>query len=86
MSDDDRLESLEMENDLLALEVASLRRGAADVEHPMAAERLARLEQAEKDLHWLLRRLGTGPLGWLARRRTGYRRLAARHLGDDRPS
>jgi hypothetical protein len=37
--------------------------------------------QAERDLRRLLRRLGSGPLGWLVRRRAGFRVLEERYLG-----
>lgn len=81
MSDDaERIRRLETENDLLAFEVEALRSAGGDLEHGPDAARLAELEQAERDLRWLLRRLGSGPWGWLVRRRRGWRRLADRHL------
>jgi hypothetical protein len=36
--------------------------------------------RAERDLRRLLRRLGSGPLGWLVRRRAGFRALEERYL------
>jgi len=82
---------LQMENDLLALEVESLRgrleEGDDDLEVldqiTLARSEVERLRRADRDLRWLLTRLGTGPLGWLLRRRRGYRRLAERHLPED---
>ncbi|MEN8240179.1 MAG: hypothetical protein ABFR53_13375 [Actinomycetota bacterium] len=40
------------------------------------------LREAKRNLLWLLNRIGTGPLGWLARTRPGYRNLASRWLDD----
>ena len=96
MAEDPDLEelvaALQMENDLLALEVASLRAelasGRRELEDPgerrISAERLQRLTRAEHDLKWLLRRLGGGAKGWVLRRFRGYRTLEARHLGGPR--
>ena len=96
MADDPELEALvealQMENDLLAMEVAALRAeidsGRPEQEDPSArsisAERQERLTAAERDLKWLLRRLGGGAKGWVLRRFRGYRRLEARHLGGPR--
>jgi hypothetical protein len=86
------VEALQMENDLLAMEVAALRAelasGRPEQEDPTArrvsAERLERLSLAERDLKWLLRRLGGGAKGWVLRRFRGYRTLEARHLGGPR--
>jgi len=83
------IEALQMENDLLTTEVAALRAeltsGRREEEDPSArrisAERLERLTQAERDLKWLLRRLGAGAPGWVLRRFRGYRLIEARHLG-----
>lgn len=88
---DDELRALRMENDLLTLEIEALRRrlGGAetDAEHPDAVlidgERLRRLEQAQRDMRWLLQRLGSGVLGPIIRRRPGFRRLAERHLPEE---
>lgn len=96
MADDPELEALiealQMENDLLAMEVAALRAeigsGRPEQDDPSArrisAERLERLTAAERDLKWLLRRLGGGVKGWVLRRFPGYRTLEARHLGGPR--
>jgi hypothetical protein len=45
------------------------------------ADRLAQLRQADHDLRWLLRRLGSGPQGWLMRRFGGFSRLEKRYIG-----
>jgi hypothetical protein len=87
---DDEIRALQMENDLLSLEIEALRArlaGETDAEHPDAVlvdgERLRRLEAAQRDLKWLLERLGTGPIGFIVRRRRGYRRLIERHLTEE---
>lgn len=88
---DEELRALRMENDLLSLEIEALRermrRGGHDAEHAdgvmVDGDRLRRLEEARRDLKWLLQRLGSGPLGTIMRRRTGYRRLAERHLSEE---
>lgn len=41
------------------------------------------LREARSNLRWLLGRLGSGPVGWVARRKRGYRVLEERWL--DRP-
>ena len=91
MRDDDEhralIEALQMENDLLAMEVAALRAelssGKAEPDDPSAlvisTERLERLQRAERDLKRLLRRLGSGPQGWLVRRWRGFRNLERRY-------
>jgi len=81
------IEALQMENDLLSMEVAALRAeltsGRVEPDdpaaRPIAAERLERLQRAERDLKRLLRRLGSGPQGWLLRRRRGFRNLERRY-------
>lgn len=86
------VEALQMENDLLATEVAALRAelasGRREEEDPSArrisAERYERLTRAERDLKWLLRRLGDGTMGWALRRFRGYRVLRERYLGGPR--
>ena len=87
------VEALQMENDLLAIEVAALRAELAsgrreEEEDPSArrisAERLERLTRAERDLKWLLRRLGGGARGWVLRHLRGYRVLEERYLGGPR--
>jgi hypothetical protein len=81
---EDRIRSLEMENELLSLEVESLRAvleaGRPQLEHPVDDARIRELLRAEKDLKRLLRRLGKGPAGRVIRRSPGYRNLAARYL------
>lgn len=86
------VEALQMENDLLATEVAALRAelalGHREEEDPSArrisAERLERLTRAERDLKWLLRRLGGGTRGRVLRHLHGYRVLEERYLGGPR--
>lgn len=86
------IEALQMENDLLTTEVAALRAelaaGHRQEDDPSArrisAERLERLTQAERDLRWLLRRLGSGVKGWVLRRFPGYRVIEERHAGGPR--
>jgi len=86
------VEALQMENDLLATEVAALRAelasGRREEEDPSArrisGERLERLTRAERDLKWLLRRLGGGTRGWVLRHLRGYRVLEERYLGGPR--
>ena len=43
-------------------------------------QRVAYLEGAEKDLELLLRRMGSGPLGKVMRRRSSFRTLEQRYL------
>ncbi|MBM3695405.1 MAG: hypothetical protein FJW79_05680 [Actinobacteria bacterium] len=57
----------------------------APAEVTIAADRLARLRRADQDLRRLLRRLGSGPSGWLLRRFPVFRKLERRYLGTDRP-
>lgn len=38
------------------------------------------LTEARRNLRWLIRRLGSGPLGWIVRSRSGYKNLASRWL------
>lgn len=81
---EDRIRALEMENELLLLEVESLRAaleaGRPQLEHQVDDARIRELLRAEKDLKRLLRRLGKGPAGQVVRRTPGYRNLAARYL------
>ena len=51
-----------------------------DDELSVDPNRLAYLEEAEKDLVLLLRRLGSSPLGPLMRRRRNFRTLEERYL------
>lgn len=84
MTDEDRLR-LERRLALLRLENQSLRAHLA-AENPgsriaglddavVPAAELETLQRARKDLRWLLKRLGRGPIGWIVRRREGFRRL-----------
>jgi hypothetical protein len=41
------------------------------------------LREAKRKLRWLLRRLGSGPIGWFVRGRSGYKNLASRWLDDE---
>jgi regulator of replication initiation timing len=81
---EDRIRALEMENELLSLELESLRAvlesGRPQLEHEVDDARIRELLRAEKDLKRLLRRLGKGPAGQVVRRTPGYRNLAARYL------
>jgi hypothetical protein len=85
---DERIRALELQNELLSLEIETLRRrladGGPDLEHPVDDARLRELLRAEKDLKRLLRRLGKGLPGRFVRWYAGYRMLAARYLEDDR--
>ena len=75
---------LRMENELLALEVRFLRTSLGWSKgrpgSPATPARLSHLEEAEKDLVLLLRRMGRGPLGALFRRRKSFRTLEQRYL------
>jgi hypothetical protein len=76
---------LKMENELLTHEVRYLRSRVAGEPLPVAdsgvaPERIAELESAENELIWLLARLSSGPVGWIARRRSGLRSLMDRYL------
>ena len=90
---DDRLRRLELENEVMRYEIEALRRrldghGDAELTDGVAVDphELEVLRRARKDLRWLLRRLGTGPFGWVMRRFPGYRALADRHLDLKRRS
>ncbi len=48
--------------------------------HSSSPERLAYLEEAERDLILLLRRMSTSPFGRVLRRRTAFRALEQRYL------
>jgi hypothetical protein len=78
------LDALRMENELLAFEVRFLRSrlgwtGRRAVA-PGSLSRLAHLEEAERDLVLLLRRMGRGPLGRVFRTRGNFRTLEQRYL------
>ena len=45
-------------------------------------DEVERLKVAEKDLQWVLRRIGSGPLRPVMRLRGGFRALEERYLGD----
>ena len=85
------IEALQMENDLLAVALAALRAelesGRIEPEDPAArtisAERLERLQRAERDLKRLLARLGSGVPGWVLRRTRGFRRLEQRYGAEE---
>ncbi len=80
---------LRMENDLLKYELVHLQARLASLEELLAerpeleAEKLARLRAAEKDLVWLLRKLNSPPLGFIARSRAGFRSLWERWIGPE---
>ena len=75
---------LRMENELLGFEVRFLKArlgGSAEGLGSLASlSRIRHLEEAEKDLVLLLRRLGSSPLGPLMRRRRSFRTLEERYL------
>lgn len=80
----DDLDLLRMENELLTFEVRFLRArlgyqgpGATS---SVSLNRLAHLEEAERDLILLLRRIGTSPLGVAARLRINFQVLRSRYL------
>lgn len=79
---------LQMENELLSYEVRHLRAQLAAADRRWSGQlkarerevarlrkRITRLERARGDLVWLVRRLGTSPLGPVLRLRPGFRRL-----------
>src|SRR5215212_9753208 len=78
-----------MENELLAFEVRFLKArlgGTAEGLGSLASlSRVTRLEEAERDLVLLLRRLGASPLGPLLRRRKNFRTLEERYLHSTKP-
>jgi hypothetical protein len=51
-----------------------------ETQDPYSPNRLAYLEQAEKDLLLLLRRMGAGPMGRLFRLKSEFRTLEQRYL------
>jgi hypothetical protein len=79
---------LRMENELLGFEVRFLKArlgGSAEGLGSLASlSRITHLEEAEKDLVLLLRRLGSSPLGPLMRRRRSFRTLEERYLHSSR--
>lgn len=74
---------LRMENELLAFEVRFLKarlNGSASGMSRTSLSRLHHLEEAEKDLELLLRRLVSSPLGHVLRRSSNFRTLEQRYL------
>ena len=86
------MDSLRMENELLAFEVRFLKAQLAEVERlktrveesersaTQLRNRLAEAERAEQDLILLVRRLAKGPLGWFFGSRQNFRILEQRYL------
>ena len=89
------MDSLRMENELLAFEVRFLKAQLAEVERlktrveesersaTQLRNRLAEAERAEQDLILLVRRLAKGPLGWFFGLRQNFRILEQRYLDTD---
>ena len=89
------IDSLRMENELLAFEVRFLKAQLAEVERlktrveesersaTQLRNRLAEAERAEQDLILLVRRLAKGPLGWFFGLRQNFRILERRYLDKD---
>jgi hypothetical protein len=78
------IDLLRMENELLAFEVrflkARLGQPAKIPGSSTSLNRLAYLEEAERDLVLLLRRMSASPLGKIFRRRRSFRTLEQRYL------
>ena len=81
------LDTLRMENELLAFEVRFLKaRGGSSgrsTGSSVSLSRLTHLEEAENDLVLLLRRLGGSPLGPALRLGGGFREMERRYLSPD---
>ena len=89
------IDSLRMENELLAFEVRFLKAQLAEVERlktrveesersaTQLRNRLAEAERAEQDLILLVRRLAKGPLGWFFGLKQNFRILEQRYLDKD---
>jgi hypothetical protein len=89
------IDSLRMENELLAFEVRFLKAQLAEVERlknrveesersaTQLRNRLAEAERTEQDLILLVRRLAKGPLGWFFGLRQNFRILEQRYLDTD---
>jgi len=86
------IDTLRMENELLAFEVRFLKTHLAEVERlrnrleeseRAATEYQRRLAETEQNLVLLLRRLGDSPLGRLLRLRAGFRTLEQRYLNTE---
>src|ERR687893_245498 len=78
---------LRMENELLSFEVRFLRarlglQGRGTGSSP-SLNRLAQLEEAERDLVLLIRRMSSSPLGPLLRLRRGFRTLEGRYISPE---
>lgn len=75
-------DKLRMENDLLTLQARFLKAQlAASTPHePIDSETISQLQEAERDLIYLMRRLSRPPLGWIMRLRPGFRVLQNRYL------
>lgn len=78
------LDALRMENELLAFEVRFLRSQLGQTGRSAISSaslsRLDRMEEAERDLVLLVRRLSESPLGPLFRTRSNFRTLESRYL------
>ena len=79
------IDILRMENELLAFEVRFLRARLARASHAagsstMSADRLMRLEEAEKDLVLWVKRMGSGPLGTVFRLSKNFQTLEERYV------
>ena len=89
------IDSLRMENELLAFEVRFLKAQLAEAERlktrveeaerlaTQLRNRLAEAERAEQDLILLVRRLAKGPLGWFFGLKQNFRILEQRYLDKD---
>ena len=78
------IDSLRMENELLAFEVSFLKARMAGAGKRAGStgslSRVSYLEEAEQDLVLLLRRMGGSPLGYILRRNKSFRTLEERYL------
>ncbi len=70
------IDTLRMENELLAFEVRFLKAQLAELGGPANP-------RAQEDLVLLLRRLAKGPLGWFYGSRQNFRILERRYLDTD---
>ena len=82
------LDMLRMENELLAFEVRFLRArlglpGRVSGTSSPSMNRLAQLEEAERDLVLLVRRMSSSPAGPLLRRSGNFRTLQERYLSPE---
>lgn len=77
------IDLLRMENELLTFEVRFLKarlNGSTDGAPRTSLSRIQHLEEAEKDLELLIRRLATSPLGRVLRRSGNFRTLEQRYV------